>query len=296
VFEGIRSYKTADGAAIFRLEDHMDRLMLSAKIYRMEAAFTREQIRDACLEVVTVNGLDECYLRPLIYRGYENLGVNPFGSPVEVAVAAFPWGKYLGEDALVKGVAVKVSSWSRIAANTLPAMAKASANYMNSQLMKMEALVDGYAEAIALDVHGHVSEGSGQNLFAVWKGGLITPPLESSILAGITRASVITLAEELGYRVRENVMTREMLYGADELFFSGTAVEISPISSVDRIPVGNGERGPVTKALQDSFFAIVRGAVPDRHHWLSPVPRATAEAGRAAATAPAGAAPSSRRT
>ena len=276
VFEGIRCYSTSRGPAIFRLDDHMDRLMLSAKIYRMETAFTRDQIRDACLQAVAINGLKECYLRPLIYRGYENLGVNPFGSPVEVAVAAFPWGKYLGEDALTKGVAVKVSSWQRFAPNTLPAMAKASANYMNSQLMKMEALVDGYVEAIALDTHGCVSEGSGQNLFAVLRGELMTPPLHNSILAGITRASVITLARELGYSVREEVMPREMLYAADELFFTGTAVEISPIASVDRIPVGKGTRGPFTKALQDSFFAIVRGEVPDRHDWLMPVPQAAA--------------------
>src|SRR5213593_1915866 len=203
VFEGIRCYGTRSGPAIFRLDDHLDRLMASAKIYRMELPFTRDQIRTACLEVVAINELKDCYLRPLIYRGYENLGVNPFGSPVEVAVAAFPWGKYLGEDALTKGVAVKVSSWQRFAPNTLPALAKASANYMNSQLMKMEALVDGYVEAIALDINGFVSEGSGQNLFAVVRGELWTTPLHSSILAGITRDSVMTLARELGYRVRE---------------------------------------------------------------------------------------------
>src|SRR3990172_5329682 len=206
VFEGIRCYDTPKGPAIFRLEDHMDRLMYSARIYRMELPFTRAQIRQACLELVAVNDLKACYLRPLIYRGYENLGVNPFGSPVEVAVAAFPWGMYLGEDALTKGVPVKVSSWQRFAPNTLPAMAKASANYMNSQLMKMEALVDGYSEAIALDANGFVSEGSGQNLFAVMKGELLTPPLSSSILAGITRDSVMTLAREMGYKVREEVI------------------------------------------------------------------------------------------
>jgi branched-chain amino acid aminotransferase len=276
VFEGIRCYRLPEGAAIFRLEEHIDRLMLSAKIYRMETAYTRQQIRDATLEVVAINGLDECYIRPLIYRGYENLGVNPFGSPVEVAVAAFPWGKYLGEDALTKGCPVKVSSWQRFAPNTLPAMAKASANYMNSQLMKMEALVDGYVEAIALDHQGYVSEGSGQNVFAVWRGEIVTPPLHSSILAGITRDSVITLARELGYRVREEVMPRELLYAADELFYAGTAVEVSPISSVDRLPVGSGTRGPVTKAIQDAFFAIVHGEVPDRHGWLTRVPQAAA--------------------
>ncbi len=273
VFEGIRAYDTRRGPAIFRLGPHLDRFMLSAKVYRMELPFTREQIEKACLEVVAVNDLKECYIRPLIYRGYENLGVNPFGNPIDVAVAAFPWGKYLGEDALNKGVAAKVSSWARMAPNTMPAMAKASSNYMNSQLMKMEALVDGYAEAIALDVHGFVSEGSGQNLFAVIKGELVTPTLASSILAGITRDSVMTLAGELGLKVREEVMPRELLYAADELFYSGTAVEVSPITSVDRIQVGSGTRGPVTKAIQDAFFAIVRGEVADRHGWLTGVPQ-----------------------
>jgi branched-chain amino acid aminotransferase len=272
VFEGIRCYRTPRGPAIFRLEEHLERLMGSAKIYRMELPVTREQIREACIEVVVVNNLEECYLRPLIYRGYENLGVNPFGSPVEVAVAAFPWGKYLGEDALTKGVSAKVSSWWRIAPNTLPALAKASANYMNSQLMKMEALVDGYDEAIALDTHGYVSEGSGQNVFAVFKGALVTPPLYSSVLAGITRESVMTLARELEIPVREDIIPREQLYLADELFYAGTAVEISPISSVDKIPIGSGKVGPITRALQDAFFGIVRGRTPDRHGWLTAVP------------------------
>ncbi len=281
VFEGIRAYGTPRGPVVFRLEEHLDRLLFSARVYRMETSFSRDQIRSVCLEVVGQNELTDCYIRPLVYRGYENLGVNPYGCPVEMCVAAFPWGGYLGDDALTRGVPVKVSSWTRIAPNTLPAMAKASANYMNSQLMKMEALVDGYSEALALDAHGFVSEGSGQNVFAVIKGELITPPLASSVLAGITRASVIRLAEEMGHKVREEVMPREMLYAAEELFYSGTAVEISPIASVDRIPVGNGERGPITKKLQDAFFAIVRGQVPDRFGWLTPVPTA----------APAGAGP-----
>ena len=279
VFEGIRCYDSKGGAAIFRLDEHMDRLMYSARIYRMELPFTRAQIRQACLDVVAVNDLKACYLRPLIYRGYENLGVNPFGSPVECAVAAFPWGKYLGDDALTKGVAVKISSWWRISPNTLPAMAKASANYMNSQLMKMEALVDGYDEAVALDVSGFLSEGSGQNLFAVFKGALVTPPLASSVLAGITRDTVMTLARELGVPVREEVMPRESLYAAEELFYSGTAVEITPIASVDRIPVGEGTRGPITKKLQEAFFGIVRHEVADRHRWLTPVPTPAAVAG-----------------
>jgi branched-chain amino acid aminotransferase len=277
VFEGIRAYgQRNNGAAIFRLDEHMDRLMGSAKIYRMELPYTREQIRTATLDVVAVNELTDCYIRPLIYRGYENLGVNPFGSPVEVAVAAFPWGKYLGDDALTKGVAVKISSWWRFAPNTLPALAKASANYMNSQLMKMEALVDGYSEAIALDAQGFVSEGSGQNVFAVMKGELVTPPLSSSILAGITRSTVMTLAADLGYPVRESVIPREMLYLADELFLAGTAVEVSPITSVDRIPVGDGMPGPVTKAIQSAFFGVVRGDQPDRYGWLTPVPQGAA--------------------
>ncbi len=271
VFEGIRCYATPRGPAIFRLDDHVDRLLLSARVYRMELPFSRTQIRDACLEVVALNGLEECYIRPLVYRGYENLGVNPFGNPIDVAIAAYPWGKYLGDDALAKGVAVKVSSWQRMAPNTMPAMAKASSNYMNSQLMKMEALVDGYAEAIALDVNGMVSEGSGQNVFAVLKGEILTPPLSSSILAGITRDSVITLAGDLGYRVRQDPMPRELLYAADELFYSGTAVEITPITSVDRIAVGEGTRGPVTEAIQKAFFGAVRGDAPDRHGWLTPV-------------------------
>ena len=288
VFEGIRCYGTRRGPAIFRLDAHMDRLMLSAKVYRMELPFTRQQICEACIEAVAINDLKECYIRPLIYRGYENLGVNPFGNPIDVAVAAFPWGKYLGEDALTKGVAAKVSSWQRMAPNTMPAMAKASSNYMNSQLMKMEALVDGYAEAIALDIHGFVSEGSGQNLFAVVGGQVVTPTLASSILAGITRDSVMTLARELGYVVREEIIPREILYAADELFYSGTAVEVTPITSVDRIAVGAGTRGPVTQAIQEAFFAVVRGETPDRHGWLTPV--APAAAGRAAPAAAAAAA------
>jgi len=282
VFEGIRCYDAKAAPAIFRLDDHVDRLMYSARIYRMELPFSREQIRQACIDVVAVNDLKACYLRPLIYRGYENLGVNPFGSPVEVAVAAFPWGKYLGDDALTKGVAVKISSWWRISPNTLPAMAKASANYMNSQLMKMEALVDGYDEAVALDVSGFVSEGSGQNLFAVIKGELVTPPLHNSILAGITRDTVMTLAREQGVPVREAVLPREMLYVADEVFLAGTAVEVTPVHSVDRIAVGDGKPGKITRALQEAFFGVVRGEVSDRHRWLTPVPQPAATTGPAA--------------
>jgi branched-chain amino acid aminotransferase len=276
VFEGIRSYKTARGPAIFRLDDHIDRLFFSARVYRMEIPFTRAQLMQACIEAVALNGLDECYIRPVVYRGYNHVGVDPTGTPIDVAIAAYPWGKYLGGEALTKGVAVKVGTWARMAPNTLPAMAKAGGNYLNSQLLRLEANADGYAETIALDTQGHVSEGSGENLFLVYKGELITPPGHASILLGITRDTILTLAGELGYRVRETTLAREMLYLADELFFSGTAVEVTPITSVDRIPVGNGERGPVTKAIQDAFFGVVRGEQSDRHRWLHAVTRGAA--------------------
>jgi len=277
VFEGIRAYEGTDGPAVFRLDEHLERLLFSARVYRMDVPFTPEQLRQACIEVVSVNKLGDCYIRPLVYRGYENIGVNPFGNPIAVAIAAYPWGQYLGPDALTKGVAVKVSTWHRPAPNTLPVMAKASANYMNSQLAKMEAVVDGYAEAIALDVNGFVSEGSGQNVFAVFKGEIVTPPLSSSILAGITRSTVMTLARDMGYVVREETLLREQLYLADELFYSGTAVEVSPIGSVDRIPVGNGGCGPITKKLQDAFFEAVRGKNAKHREWLTPVRPATAK-------------------
>ena len=284
VFEGIRAYDTPEGPAVFRLDDHLERLLFSARVYRMELPFSAQQIHDACVEVVAVNRLADCYIRPLIFRGYENIGVNPFGNPVDVAIAAYPWGQYLGPDALTKGVAVKISTWQRMAPNTLPAMAKASANYMNSQLMKMEALVDGYDEAVALDVNGFVSEGSGQNVFAVIKGELLTPPLHNSILAGITRATVMALARDLGYAVKEITIPREALYAADELFFSGTAVEVSPIGSLDRITIGSGGRGPITKAIQDAFFATVRGHNPKHRDWLTFVrPAGPAGASRPAA-------------
>ncbi len=273
VFEGIRAYLTPRGPAIFRLEEHIDRLMFSARVYRMEKemAFGRDQVRDACVQVVAVNELRDCYIRPLVYRGFEHMGVNPFGNPVDVIVAAFVWGQYLGKDALEKGSSVKIGTWHRMAPNTLPAMVKASANYMNSQLLKMEAVVDGYDEAIALDVHGYVSEGSGQNVFAVVKGEICTPLLSNSVLAGITRDTIITLAREQGYTVRELSMPREMLYLADEIFYTGTAVEVSPITSVDKIPVGKGMVGPVTRALQKAYFSAVRGETPDTHGWLTPV-------------------------
>ncbi len=276
VFEGIRAYPTKSGTAIFRLEDHIERLFFSAKVYRMKVPFTREQVERACIETVSVNRLNECYIRPLVYRGYENIGVNPIGVPIDVAIAAYPWGKYLGDEALAKGVSVKVGTWARMAANTLPAMAKAGGNYLNSQLLRLEAADDGYAEAIALDPNGYISEGSGENLFVVHKGILYTPGVASSILMGITRDSVMRLARDLGYEVREQAMPREMLYAADELFFVGTAVEVTPITLVDKLVVGSGERGPVTKALQDAYFAAVRGENPKYANWLTNVPVAAA--------------------
>jgi branched-chain amino acid aminotransferase len=278
VFEGIRCYNTKQGPAIFRLGEHIERLAYSAKIYRMKLPFSTEQIERACIDTVATNRLAECYVRPLVWRGYAHVGVNPIGTPIEIMVAAYPWGKYLGDDALTKGVAVKIGTWARMAPNTLPAMAKAGGNYLNSQLLKLEAVEDGYAEAIALDTNGYVSEGSGENLFLVLKGELVTTPLHNSILAGITRASVLQLARELGYHVREMVVPRELLYVADEVFFTGTAVEVTPITSVDRIVVGAGEVGPVTKAIQQAFFGIVHGDVPDRHGWLTKVTRAASPA------------------
>jgi branched-chain amino acid aminotransferase len=269
LFEGIRCYDTPQGPGIFRLKEHTDRLVNSCKIYRMELRFTRDQLAQAMVELVRVNNVKHCYLRPVIFRGFGEAGVNPLKNPIEIYLLAWEWGKYLGEEALRQGVDVCVSSWQRIAPNTLPAMAKAAANYMNSQLVKMEALTNGYVEGISLDASGHVSEGSGENLFIVRDGKIITPPLSSSILPGITRDSVITLARELGYPVSEQAISREMLYIADEVFFTGTAAEITPIRSVDRIVVGKGQPGPLTLSLQERFLSIVQGQVEDKYGWLT---------------------------
>jgi branched-chain amino acid aminotransferase len=271
VFEGERCYDTARGPAIFRLDEHLDRLFWSAKIYRMTIPFTIGELREATLEVVRANGFKACYIRPLVYRGYGSLGVNPFPNPVDVAIGCYEWGRYLGADSLEQGVDACCSSWMRIAPNTMPAMAKATANYANSQLIKMEAITNGYHEGIAMDHNGRISEGSGENLFLVWKGRLYTPPLSASTLPGITRLSVIQLARELDFQMEEKTIPREMIYAADEMFFTGTAAEITPIRSVDRIPVGNGKRGPMTEALQKAFFDIVEGKVADRFGWLTPV-------------------------
>jgi branched-chain amino acid aminotransferase len=269
VFEGLRCYATPEGSAVFRLDAHTERLFASAKIYRMDVPYTAEEIDRAILDTIATNRLEECYVRPVVYRGYGQLGVNPFPCPVDVAIMVWDWGKYLGSEALEKGVDVCVSSWTRIAPNTLPAMAKAAANYMNSQLIKMEAIKLGFAEGIALDANGHVSEGSGENLFLVRKETLITPPLAAAGLPGVTRDSVLALARRLRIPVVEQVIPREMLYVADEVFFTGTAAEITPIRSVDKIVVGRGARGPVTEALQKAFFDVLSCRVPDEFGWLS---------------------------
>ena len=267
VFEGIRAYKTPKGTAIFRLPEHTRRLFNSAKIYRMEIPFTQDEINEACKEAIRKNNLESCYVRPIVYRGYDSLGVNPFNCPVDVTIAVWEWGKYLGPEALEKGVDVKVSTWNRMAPNTFPATAKAGANYMNSQLIKMEAIVEGYVEGIALDTNGYVSEGSGENLFVIIDNDILTPPLGASILAGITRNSVIKIAVELGYKITETLIPREFLYTCDELFFTGSAAEITPIATVDRIPVGEGKRGPITEKLQKKYFDIIENA-NDPYGWL----------------------------
>lgn len=274
VFEGIRCYHTPHGPAIFRLRDHVRRLVDSAKIYRMEIPFGVDALCQGMVELVRVNRLESCYLRPIALRGYGEMGVLGTKNPVEVYIACWEWSKYLGESALAEGVDVCVSSWQRIAPNTLPALSKAAANYMNSQLIRMEAQANGYAEGIALDEQGYVSEGSGENIFVVRDGKLYTPPLGASVLPGITRDSILRLAGELKIRVVEGIIPREMLYIADEVFFTGTAAEITPIRSVDRIQVGAGRRGPVTELLQKEFFRILTGEVEDRHGWLTAVPTA----------------------
>jgi branched-chain amino acid aminotransferase len=273
VFEGIRCYETTSGPAVFRLREHVRRMADSAKIYRMDNfQFTREQLENAILDLVAINQLRSCYIRPIVLRGYGDIGVNGTKNPLDIYLACWEWGKYLGESALADGVDVCVSSWNRIAPNTLPSLAKAGANYMNSQLMKMEAVANGYAEGIALDKSGYVSEGSGENIFLVRDGKIITPPLGTSVLPGITRDSVLTLAGKLGIPIVEQTVPRELLYIADEVFFSGTAAEITPIRSVDRITIGKGRRGPITEQIQREFFAIVNGTKPDVFSWLTPVP------------------------
>ena len=271
IFEGIRCYATSNGPAVFRLHEHVRRMADSAKIYRMDLPYSREQLTEAMLELVRVNALPSCYIRPIALRAYGEIGVNPLKNNVDVYLACWSWGQYLGDEALAEGVDVCVSSWNRIAPNTLPALAKAGANYMNSQLIKMEAILNGYAEGIGLDVAGYVSEGSGENIFVVRDGKILTPPLGASVLPGISRDSIIRLAEDLGIPLTESIVPREMLYIADEVFFSGTAVEITPIRSIDKIKIGKGSRGPITEKLQKEFFGITSGVKHDRHGWLSAV-------------------------
>jgi branched-chain amino acid aminotransferase len=268
VFEGIRCYNTPKGPAIFRLAPHTRRLFDSSKIYRMELPYTQQQINEACKTVVRENNLKSAYLRPLVWRGYGEVGVFPLKNPVEVMIAAVEWGAYLGAEALENGVDVQVSSWNRVAPNTLPAMAKAGGNYLSSQLIVMEAVRHGYAEGIALDTNGMLSEGSGENVFVIRDGVIFTPPATAAILPGITRDSVMTLAKSLGYEVREQNLPREALYVADEIFFTGTAAEVSPIRSVDGITIGAGKRGPITEALQKAFFGLFSGETEDKWGWL----------------------------
>lgn len=269
LFEGFRAYDTPKGTAVFRLDAHTNRLFDSCKIYRMEVPFERDEINQAVLETIRSNGFKSCYVRPIVYRGYGSLGVNPLPNPVDCAIMVWEWGQYLGTEALTSGVDVCFSTWQRMAPNTLPSLAKAGANYMNSQLIKMEAVLDDYVEGIALNAHGHISEGSGENIFLVKNNRIFTPPLSSSVLHGITRDSVLVLAEELGYPVHQEPIPREQIYIVDEVFFTGSAAEITPIRSVDKITIGSGKRGPVTSRIQKTFFDIINGNLPDKHGWLT---------------------------
>ena len=268
IFEGIRCYTQPEGASIFRLPEHMQRFRDSGHIYRMPLGYSVEELSDAVVELVEANGVAPCYIRPVAFRGYGEAGINPVKSPVEVYIINYPWGKYVpGND----GANVCVSSWNRHAPNTMPTLSKAGGNYLNSQLIRMEADINGYDEGIALDVNGLLSEGSGENLFLVRGGVLYTTPLSSSVLNGITRNSIITLARELGIPVVEQSLPREMLYVCDEAFFTGTAAEVTHLRSVDRYLIGDGTMGPVTTAIHKEFFGIVNGTIEDRHGWLTPV-------------------------
>jgi branched-chain amino acid aminotransferase len=269
VFEGIRAYKNDKGVAVFRLKEHVQRLFDSAKIYKIDIPYTQEEIEEAILETVRVNDLDGCYIRPIVFRGYGELGVNPLNCPVNVVIAAWEWGSYLGEEGMANGVDIGVSSWRKPAPDTFPALAKCGANYMNSQLAKLEAIDNGFDEAIMLDYEGHVSEGSGENIFIVEGEKLFTPAMSSSNLKGITRDSIMTIAGELGYEVVEEVISRERLYSADEVFFTGTAAEVTPIRSIDHRTIGIGKRGPISEKIQSAFFEIVEAKVEDKYGWMS---------------------------
>ena len=269
VFEGIRAYENENGVAVFRLKEHVQRLFDSAKIYKIDIPFTQEEIEEAILETLRVNDLGACYIRPIVFRGYGELGVNPLGCPVNVVIAAWEWGSYLGEEGMANGVDIGVSSWRKPAPDTFPALAKCGANYMNSQLAKLEAIDNGFDEAIMLDYEGHVSEGSGENIFLVESGKLFTPAMSSSNLKGITRDTIMTVARDLGYEVVEEIISRERLYSADEVFFTGTAAEVTPIRSIDHRQIGIGRRGPISEKLQSTFFDIVEAKVEDKYGWLS---------------------------
>jgi len=269
VFEGIRCYNTKKGPAIFRLREHVQRLLDSGKIYRMDIPYTIDEICSAIIETIRINDLNACYIRPVVFRGYHELGVYPLNCPLETVIAAWEWGKYLGEEAIENGVDLGVSTWRRMAPNTLPNMAKAGANYMNSQLAKMESVLSGFDEAIMLDYSGMVSEGSGENIFLVKDDVIYTPHPSLSILSGITRDSVIKLARAEGIEVNEEPLPREMLYLANEIFLTGTAAEITPVRTVDKIKIGSGKRGPVTEMLQNRFFNIARGVAEDKFGWLT---------------------------
>ena len=269
VFEGIRCYKNKKGSAIMRLKEHIRRLFESAKIYRMMPSYSQEEFCQFCVDTVRENKLEECYIRPLVFRGYGSLGVDPSNCPIQCIIAVWNWGQYLGPESLEKGVSVCVSSWRRAAPDTFPLLAKACANYMNSHLIKLEAMMNGYDEGVALDAFGYVAEGSGENIFMVRNGVIYTPPTNASILPGITRHSVFQITRDLGLRVEKHIIQREALYIADEIFFTGTAAEITPITQVDKIVVGNGKRGPITKAIQDYFFRVVSGEAEDKFHWLT---------------------------
>lgn len=269
IFEGMRAYDTPKGTVILRLKDHVQRLFNSCKIYRMEIPFTKEDITQAIIGTIKANNLKSCYVRPLVFRGYGTLGVDPFPNPVECIILVWEWGQYLGEEALAAGVDVKVSTWNRMAPNTFPAQAKSGANYMNSQLIKMEAKLEGYAEGIGLNAAGHISEGSGENIFIVSGGIIRTPPLSAAILPGITRDAVIIMAREKGIEVIEEDIPREMLYIADEVFLTGSAAEITPLRSIDKIKIGTGKRGPVTEMIQKEYFAYLNGEREDTYNWLT---------------------------
>ncbi len=269
VFEGIRAYKNENGVGVFRLKEHVQRLFDSAKIYKIEIPYTQEEIEEAILETVRVNDLNGCYIRPIVFKGYGELGVDPSNCPVNVVIAAWEWGSYLGEEGMANGVDIGVSSWRKPAPDTFPALAKCGANYMNSQLAKLEAIDNGYDEAIMLDYEGHVSEGSGENIFLVEGEKLFTPAMSSSNLKGITRDSVMTIARDLGYEVVEEVISRERLYAANEVFFTGTAAEVTPIRSIDHRQIGIGKRGPISEKIQTAFFDIVEAKVEDKYGWLS---------------------------